>query len=54
MLDEPTSNLDVLNEAVILSSLQQQKNKTIILVSHRESTMKIADKVIEMDMGRMS
>ena len=54
LLDEPTSNLDVLNEAVILSSLQQQKNKTIILVSHRESTMKIADKVIEMDMGRMS
>lgn len=54
LLDEPTSHLDVLNEAVILKSLQQQTNKTIILVSHRESTMKIADEVIEMNIGRMS
>lgn len=54
LLDEPTSNLDVLNEAVILKSLKEQIDKTIILVSHRESTMKIADEVIEMDMGRMS
>lgn len=54
LLDEPTSNLDVLNEAVILKSLKEQTDKTIILVSHRESTMKIVDEVIEMDMGRMS
>lgn len=54
LLDEPTSHLDVLNEAVILKSLQNQTDKTIILVSHRQSTMKIAKEVIEMDMGRMS
>lgn len=54
LLDEPTSNLDVLNEAVILRSLQQQTHKTIILVSHRESTMTIVDDMIKMNMGRMS
>ncbi len=53
LLDEPTSNLDVLNEAMILKSLQKT-NKTIILVSHRESTMKIAKNVIKMDQGRIS
>ncbi len=46
LLDEPTSNLDSLNEAVILRSLQEQrKDKTIVLVSHRQSTMRIADTV---------
>lgn len=54
LLDEPTSNLDVLNEAVILKSLQQQNDKTIILVSHRESTMKIASQIIAMKEGRVS
>lgn len=54
LLDEPTSNLDVLNEAIILKALQEQKEKTIILVSHRESTMKIADQIIEMNQGRIS
>ncbi|WP_050636425.1 amino acid ABC transporter ATP-binding/permease protein [Candidatus Stoquefichus sp. SB1] len=54
LLDEPTSNLDVLNEAFILKALQAQKDKTIILVSHRESTMKITDQVIEMNQGRVS
>ena len=55
LLDEPTSNLDSLNEAVILKSLkEQQKNKTVILVSHRESTMRIADKVYCVENGRMS
>ena len=50
LLDEPTSNLDSLNEAVILKSLYEQKSdKTIVLVSHRESTMKIADTVYEME-----
>lgn len=54
LLDEPTSNLDALNEAVILKSLKEQKDKTIILVSHRPSTMKIAHFVIQMDNGRNS
>ena len=48
-LDEPTSNIDSLNEGMILRSLdQEKKNKTIILVSHRKSTMGIADHVIAM------
>lgn len=50
LLDEPTSNLDSLNEAVILKSLhEQKKDKTIVLVSHRQSTMKIADTVYAME-----
>ena len=48
-LDEPTSNIDSLNEGIILRSLEQEKkDKTIILVSHRKSTMGIADKVFSM------
>lgn len=55
LLDEPTSNLDSLNEAVILKSLQKERdNKTVILVSHRASTMKIADKTYTVENGRMS
>ncbi len=55
LLDEPTSNLDSLNEAVILKSLkEEQKDKTVILVSHRKSTMRIADKVYCVENGRMS
>ena len=53
LLDEPTSNLDVLNEAIILKSLKAS-DKTIVLVSHRESTMKIADKVYRIEQGRLS
>lgn len=53
LLDEPTSNLDVLNEAMILKSLKAS-DKTIVLVSHRESTMKIADKVYRIEQGRLS
>lgn len=49
LLDEPTSNLDSLNEGIILKSLkEQQERKTIILVSHRKSTMQVADMTIEM------
>ncbi len=48
-LDEPTSNIDSLNEGMILCSLdQEKKDKTIILVSHRKSTMGIADEVLAM------
>ena len=55
LLDEPTSNLDSLNEAMILKSLLNVKaEKLIILVSHRQSTMAICDQVIGIENGRMS
>ena len=55
LLDEPTSNLDSLNEALILQSLQNVKaDKLIVLVSHRQSTMAICDQVIGIESGRMS
>ena len=55
LLDEPTSNLDSLNEAVILKSLHKEReNKTVVLVSHRRSTMGIVDKVYSVEHGRMS
>ncbi|MBP3701515.1 MAG: thiol reductant ABC exporter subunit CydC [Lachnospiraceae bacterium] len=54
-LDEPTSNLDSLNEAVILRSLREEcENRTVVLVSHRKSTMRIADQVYSVEHGRMS
>ena len=50
LLDEPTSNLDSLNEGVILKSLKEAgEDKTVVLVSHRQSTMRIADKVYSID-----
>ena len=55
LLDEPTSNLDSLNEAVILKALQTEcQDKTVILVSHRKSTMGIADTVYSVEHGRLS
>ena len=55
LLDEPTSNLDSLNEAVILKSLaEERKDKTVVLVSHRASTMRIADRTYSVENGRMS
>ena len=55
LLDEPTSNLDSLNEAVILKALQTEcQDKTVILVSHRKSTMGIANTVYSVDRGRLS
>lgn len=49
LLDEPTSNLDALNEGIILQSLQETcQKRTVVLVSHRQSTMNLADKVYEM------
>lgn len=54
LLDEPTSNIDSLNEGLILKSLAEEKaDKTIILVSHRKSTMGIADHVVPMCMNDM-
>ena len=50
LLDEPTSNLDSLNEAVILKSLHEEREgKTVLLVSHRQSTMRIADTVYSVE-----
>lgn len=55
LLDEPTSNLDSLNEAIILKALKEEKeNKTIVLVSHRTSTNAIADKSFTVESGRLS
>lgn len=55
LLDEPTSNLDSLNEGIILKSLKESsREKTVVLVSHRKSTMNLADKVYAMDNGRIS
>lgn len=55
LLDEPTSNLDSLNEGIILKSLKDScQEKTVVLVSHRKSTMNLADKVYTMDNGRIS
>ncbi len=54
LLDEPTSNVDSINEGIILKALREQKNrKSIILVSHRESTMAIADRIYHVEGGRM-
>ena len=55
LLDEPTSNLDSLNEAVILKALWEERGgRTVALVSHRPSTMAIADKVYSVENGRVS
>jgi len=55
LLDEPTSNLDSLNEAVILRSLKEESaGKTVVLVSHRASTMRIADVTHSVENGRVS
>ena len=55
LLDEPTSNLDSLNEAVILRSIAEERGeRTVLLVSHRPSTMRIADTVVSVEDGRVS
>lgn len=53
-LDEPTSNLDSLNEAVILKALKEDTERTVLLVSHRASTMKVADTVVNVEGSRVS
>lgn len=54
LLDEPTSNVDSINEGIILKALKEQKHqKSIILVSHRESTMAIADRIYRVKGGKM-
>ncbi len=55
LLDEPTSNLDSLNEGIILKALHETcREKTVVLVSHRASTMQVADVVYEMENNRVS
>lgn len=55
LMDEPTSKLDSLNEGIILKSLREEADKkTVVLVSHRKSTMNVADVMYEMENGRMS
>ena len=55
LMDEPTSNLDSLNEGIILKSLRESADrKTVVLVSHRKSTMNVADITYEMENGRLS
>ena len=55
LLDEPTSNLDSLNEGVILKAVRAEcKDKTVLLVSHRKSTMAAADVTYSVESGRLS
>jgi ABC-type multidrug transport system fused ATPase/permease subunit len=55
ILDEPTSNLDSLNEGVVLRSIARlHGSRTVLLVSHRPSTMAVADQTYSMDSGRVS
>lgn len=55
LLDEPTSNLDSLNEGIILKSIyEERKDKTIIFVSHRDSTLAHCNRVIHMEFNRVS
>ena len=55
LLDEPTSNLDSLNEGIILKSLdEERKKRTVVLVSHRRSTMAVTDVMFRMENQRMN
>lgn len=55
LMDEPTSNLDSLNEGIILKSLKEESDRrTVVLVSHRPSTMNVADEIFKMENGRIS
>ena len=55
LLDEPTSNLDSLNEGIILRALKKEsRQRSIVLVSHRRSTLNIADEMIKLESTRSS
>ena len=54
LLDEPTGNLDSLNEALILNSIyQEKKDKGVLIVSHRKSTVNAADRIVYIENGRV-
>ncbi len=49
LLDEPTANIDAMNEGIVLKSLyEERKDKSIIISSHRESSLRICNKIIDM------
>ena len=49
LLDEPTSSLDSLNEGIILKALNEEaKDKTVVMVSHRKSTMGVCRQIIDL------
>ncbi|MCR5825624.1 MAG: ABC transporter ATP-binding protein/permease [Oscillospiraceae bacterium] len=57
LLDEPTSNLDSLNEGVILKALREEAahtGRTVVLVSHRKSTLAVAERAYAIESGRLS
>lgn len=51
LLDEATSNVDAYNEALILNELKKRKDKALIIVSHRDSTLSICDRVYLLENG---
>lgn len=53
LLDEPTSNLDYLNELAILETIQNFEDKAILLVSHRDTTLAAADDIFTLEQGRL-
>ncbi len=54
LLDEPTSNLDSLNEGIILKALKCEEGKTVVLVSHRKTTLGVCDVTVKVENGRLS
>ena len=55
LLDEPTSNLDSYNEHLIMEAVKNEsQNKTVVIVSHRDSTFEFADKLYKLESGRLS
>lgn len=54
LMDEPTSNLDSLSEAVILKSVAEaREGKTVFVISHRQSTVSVADEIYRMEDGAL-
>lgn len=54
ILDEPTSNLDVVNEALILRAVKQHYQGTVVLVTHRHSSLALFDRVLQLQQGKLS
>ena len=54
ILDEPTSNIDALAESRLIESIDRlAANRTRIIISHRFSTIRMADRILVMDKGRL-
>ena len=55
LLDEPTSNLDSLNEGIVLKALKERTDgSTVVLASHRKSTTAVADREYSVENGQIS